>query len=84
MLYHFADMPNELSIELCYEDVHRIAEKIGFQFLVSIIYHYLLLLLYKQEERTGMKSSYITDPHSMMQLTYNCVFSVATKQLLTQ
>lgn len=31
-----------------------------------------------------MKSSYITDPHSMMQLTYNCVFSVATKQLITQ
>ena len=28
-------MPNEQSIELCYEDIHRIAEeKIGFQFLV--------------------------------------------------
>ena len=47
LLYHFADMPSELSIELCYEDVHRIAEEIGFQFLVSTIYHYLLLLLYK-------------------------------------
>jgi len=35
LLYHFADMPNEVSIELCYEDIHRIAEeKIGFQFLV--------------------------------------------------
>lgn len=34
LLYHFADMPSELSIELCYEDVHRIAEEIGFQFLV--------------------------------------------------
>lgn len=38
LLYHFADMPNELSIELCYEDIHRIAEeKIGFQFLVRIV-----------------------------------------------
>lgn len=48
LLYHFADMPSELSIELCYEDVHRIAEEIGFRFLVrTTIYHYLLLLLYK-------------------------------------
>lgn len=37
LLYHFADMPNELSIELCYEDIHRIAEKIGFQFLVRTV-----------------------------------------------
>ncbi|XP_065883816.1 carnosine N-methyltransferase-like isoform X2 [Dysidea avara] len=65
LLYHFADMPNELSIELCYDEVHRIArDEIGFQFL---------------EEHTGMKSSYISDPNSMMQMTYNCVFSVATK-----
>lgn len=82
-------MPNELSIELCYEDIHRIAEeKIGFQFLVrndiqSTHYKLLLLLsllLCMQEEQTGVKSSYISDPHSMMQMTYNCVFSVAQKQ----
>lgn len=86
LLYHFADMPNELSIELCYEDIHQIAkDEVGFQFLVRIAYneHFttvVVLLLCKQEERRGVKSSYITNPHSMMQLTYNCVFSVARKQ----
>ena len=78
-------MPNELSIELCYEDIHRIAEEqIGFQFLVRAIQTYDCYDVCKQEEQTGIKSSYITDPHSMMQLTYNCVFSVAIKQPSTQ
>ena len=46
LLYHFAEMPNELSIELCYEDVHRIAEEIGFQFLVSVNTHYIYCCCY--------------------------------------
>ena len=59
LLYHFADMPSELSIELCYEDVHRIAEEIGFQFLVSTIYHLLLLLLYKHRRNVQALSHHI-------------------------
>ena len=36
LLYHFADMPGELSIELSWDEVHRIAEsEIGFEILVS-------------------------------------------------
>lgn len=35
LLYHFADMPGEFSIELSWEDIRRIAEQeIGFEILV--------------------------------------------------
>jgi len=36
LLYHFADMPGEFSIELSWEDIRRIAEEeIGFEILVQ-------------------------------------------------
>jgi carnosine N-methyltransferase len=35
LLYHFADMPNESSIELSYEDVKSVIEKTGFVIEVS-------------------------------------------------
>ena len=35
LLYHYADMPGEFSIELSWEDVRRIAEEdVGFEILV--------------------------------------------------
>jgi hypothetical protein len=35
LLYHFADMPGEPSIELSWQDIRRIAEKeIGFEIIV--------------------------------------------------
>ena len=35
LLYHFADMPGEPSIELSWQDIQRIAEKeIGFEIIV--------------------------------------------------
>lgn len=37
LLYHFADMPGEFSIELSWEDIRRIAEQeIGFEILVYV------------------------------------------------
>lgn len=36
LLYHFADMPGEPSIELSWQDIRRIAEEeIGFEIIVS-------------------------------------------------
>ena len=36
LLYHYSDMPGELSIELSWEDILRVArDKIGFEILVS-------------------------------------------------
>ena len=34
LLYHFADMPHEMSIELSWEDVRQIIVKTGFEILV--------------------------------------------------
>lgn len=34
-MYHFADMPGEISLELSWEDIHKIIKEIGFEILVS-------------------------------------------------
>lgn len=35
LLYHYAEIPGELSIELSYEDLRKVIQKVGFEFLVS-------------------------------------------------
>ena len=35
LLYHYADMPMEMSIELSYEEVRKVIEQTGFIFEVS-------------------------------------------------
>ena len=37
LLYHFADMPSEMSIELSWADLRETILKFGFQFLVGLI-----------------------------------------------
>jgi carnosine N-methyltransferase len=64
LLYHYCDVPNEISIEPSYEDIHEIIEKIGFKFL---------------KEETKVKSKYSQNPSSMAQLEYNSVFFVVQK-----
>eukprot|EP00128_Syssomonas_multiformis_P000879 Colp12_sorted_trinity150504_noHs@22405 len=64
LLYHFADMPKEMSIELSYEEIREVAEKIGFQFV---------------EQEYPIKSSYIENASSMFCMQYQCVLSVAVK-----
>jgi carnosine N-methyltransferase len=65
LLYHFADMRREFSIEVAYQDIRRISEEnIGFVFL---------------KEDRFVPCAYINDPECMMQMTYKCVFSVAQK-----
>ncbi len=41
LLYHFADVPHEMSLELSWEDVKRIIIKTGFEILVSTDYYYI-------------------------------------------
>jgi len=36
LLYHFADMKDEQSIELSYDEVREVIVKVGFEFIVSI------------------------------------------------
>ncbi|XP_023930653.1 carnosine N-methyltransferase-like, partial [Lingula anatina] len=66
LLYHFADMPNELSIELSYEDVKKVILQLGFLIL---------------EEKTNIKSGYTENPKSMLKYVYDCVYFVAQKPL---
>ena len=45
LLYHFADMPGEFSIELSWEDIRRIAEQeIGFEILVYYLGFYYIIM----------------------------------------
>jgi len=65
LLYHFAGVLNEPSIELTYEEIKDIMlNKFEFN-LIS--------------ERTGIRTSYIENPRSMMKMEYDCVFFVVQK-----
>eukprot|EP00794_Sanderia_malayensis_P005511 gene5511-6196_t len=65
LLYHFADIAGELSIELSYEELRKIITK-DFKFEIV------------KEERNSI-SSYVQNPKSMLQMSYNCIFFVAKK-----
>ncbi|XP_064645722.1 carnosine N-methyltransferase-like [Lineus longissimus] len=64
LLYHFADMPNESSIELSYEDVKSVVQKTGFVI---------------EKEEKNIKCSYTQNPASMLKYVYECVYFVARK-----
>lgn len=64
LLYHFADMPNESSIELPYDELRRLIISLNFEIL---------------EERTGLPARYTQNPRSMLRYEYDCVFFVARK-----
>ncbi|RMX61106.1 carnosine N-methyltransferase-like [Pocillopora verrucosa] len=67
LLYHFADMANEWSVELSYEEIRRIATE---HFKFEII-----------KEETSISSGYIENQRSMLKLVYDNVFFVARKPL---
>ncbi|XP_077562060.1 carnosine N-methyltransferase [Haemaphysalis longicornis] len=66
LLYHYADLPNEDSIEPSYEDVRHIILTMGFVFL---------------KEETGLPTPYTQNPRSMMRYEYRSVFFVCQKPL---
>jgi carnosine N-methyltransferase len=66
LLYHFADVPNESSIEISYKELRNL-----------IINEFKFELL-KEE---SLKSTYIGNKKSMLQTIYNCIFFVVRKPL---
>nr|XP_002129866.1 carnosine N-methyltransferase [Ciona intestinalis] len=63
LLYHFYGVSNESSVELSYEEVVGIVEKVGFQIKKS----------------DWLKGHYTHNPHSMLRYEYTCAFLVAEK-----
>ncbi|KAJ1547951.1 hypothetical protein HK405_004563 [Cladochytrium tenue] len=61
LLYHFEDMRTESSVELTLEELKLVAQNLGFEF----------------EEERMVRSTYTSNPESMLQYVYNCWFSVA-------
>ena len=66
LLYHFADVTNESSIEISYNELRT---------LVTNEFKFELL----KEDR--LKSTYIGNKKSMLETVYNCIFFVARKPL---
>ncbi|XP_066271052.1 carnosine N-methyltransferase-like isoform X2 [Branchiostoma lanceolatum] len=66
LLYHFADITSEASIELSYEDLRSVIQEFGFEIL---------------KEDTKRPTMYIQNTKSMLQYEYDCVYFVARKPL---
>lgn len=64
LLYHFADMPNEVSVELSYEQLKHVIKSVGFKFL---------------KEDLHIPSTYLENTKSMLKYNYECVFFVVQK-----
>ena len=64
LLYHYTDNPNEVSIELSWEEIKKIIIDFGFEF--------------KKEEE--IKTTYSSNKDSMMQRIYRCIFFTAIKR----
>ena len=67
LLYHFADVPNESSLEISYEELRKL-----------VVHDFKFELI--KEDKT-ITTSYIGQKQSMLQTLYNCPFFVARKPL---
>ncbi|KAF8361653.1 hypothetical protein PRIPAC_88576 [Pristionchus pacificus] len=65
LTYHFSDTPEELSIELPFEEILRIVTLRGFRI---------------EKESRSEPSLYAADKRSMLRYTYECGFFVAVKE----
>ncbi|CAG9807078.1 unnamed protein product [Chironomus riparius] len=65
LLYHFCDMPSELSIEPSYEDIRAIIQTVGFEYL---------------KEDKNVRTKYSQNELSMARLEYSSVFFVVKKK----
>jgi carnosine N-methyltransferase len=63
LLYHFSDIPHELSIELTYEQLIRVVRGLGFQV----------------ENEEFIRTTYTANSRSMLQNVYQCVKFTAIK-----
>lgn len=58
LLYHFADMPDEDSIQLPYEEIKEVIKKIGFEFT---------------EEIMNVETTYSQNMRSLLKYKYECI-----------
>jgi carnosine N-methyltransferase len=65
LLYHFADIPKEESVEPPWEVVRGLIEDASFDFV---------------REQEDMRATYVQNPASMLQFEYRCVFFSAVKK----
>ena len=63
LLYHYTDVPGEISIELSWEEVEHIILKMGFVI---------------KEKRT-IRTKYAGRGKALMEVMYNCVYFEAIK-----
>nr|XP_039258584.1 carnosine N-methyltransferase-like [Styela clava] len=66
LLYHYADMPHESSVEFSYEQIIRIVKNVGFEVV---------------KDQRNLDSTYVNNPTSMLQYSYKCCLLVAIKPL---
>ena len=84
MLYHFADIPGENSIEPTFEIVKQIIKGYGFQFLVIIpnrFYDRFPYFFLFQDEKYQVDTTYTQNERSMLNYKYSSVFFVVQKPL---
>ncbi|CAG8439709.1 12086_t:CDS:10 [Ambispora leptoticha] len=65
LLYHYENMPDEISIELSLEQVKEVVKKLGFEF---------------QKEKM-ITTTYTANPKGMLQYLYECAFWSCIKKL---
>ncbi|XP_057293275.1 carnosine N-methyltransferase-like [Hydractinia symbiolongicarpus] len=70
LLYHFADLREEVSIELTYEEVK------------DVILNKFKFILVK--ENMAIKSTYVNNPRSMLSMVYECAFFVVQKPFVEE
>lgn len=69
LLYHYSDMgPDEISIDLTWEQVRAALPALGFEMI---------------EEKIDQISTYTSNPHSMLQQHYKCVFNTCVRKDMT-
>lgn len=66
LLYHFSDIQHEDSIEPTFEDIMLIIDSVGFEVLSS---------------KTGVRTKYAQNPHSMLKSEYESLFWICRKPL---
>lgn len=64
LLYHYTDVQGECSIELSWEEVEHIIEKIGFRII----------------DKREIKTKYAGRGKALMETIYNCIFLTAIKE----
>ena len=65
LLYHFAEIPGEGSIEPCYDHLKELIDSFGFDFV---------------EEKKDMPCNYTQNSHSMLSYLYKCVYFICRKR----